>query len=242
MALTPQNNDAFVREVDDELRRDKAEHFMRRYGRLVIVGVGLLLIASAGWLYWQHRQAEAAGLEAETLTQALRDIERPGKAEQDGRAALAGLAGSPRDGYSATARLALADVAMEKGDLKAAAATFRGIAEDGGMAQPFRDLALIRQTAAEYDSLPPGTVAARLQGLAVPGNAWFGSAGEMVAIAHLKAGRRAEAGRLFGQIAKDPAVPETIRSRAVQMSGVLGIDAVAPGIGGGPALDGTDGR
>jgi hypothetical protein len=39
--------------------------------------------------------------------------------------------------------------------------------------------------------------------------------------------QRQQAGTLFGQIARDTGVPETIRQRAVQMAGVLGVDAVA---------------
>jgi hypothetical protein len=62
--------------------------------------------------------------------------------------------------------------------------------------------------------------------LAVPGNPWFGSAGEMVAIAYLEMDKADLAGPLFAQLAQDETVPPTIRSRALQMAGVQGIDAV----------------
>ena len=63
-------------------------------------------------------------------------------------------------------------------------------------------------------------------GRARPGAPWFGSAGELVAGAYLKLDRPQEAGRLFAAIAKDKKVPDSIRSRAVQMAGSLGVDAV----------------
>ena len=66
----------------------------------------------------------------------------------------------------------------------------------------------------------------RLKPLAVPGNPWFGSAGEMVAISYLNMNKSDLAGPLFAQLAKDETVPPTIRSRALQMAGVEGIDAV----------------
>jgi hypothetical protein len=47
----------------------------------------------------------------------------------------------------------------------------------------------------------------------------------MTAIAHLRANRRDLAGTMFGQIAKAEDVPESIRQRAVQMAGLLGVDA-----------------
>jgi hypothetical protein len=58
----------------------------------------------------------------------------------------------------------------------------------------------------------------------VPGNAYFGSAGELVAIAYLDSGRKDLAGRLFGQLAQSDAVPDSIRQRAVQMAGTMGVD------------------
>jgi hypothetical protein len=75
--------------------------------------------------------------------------------------------------------------------------------------------------------MKPADVIARLDGLATPGNAWFGSAGELTAMAMLKLGRKDEAGRLFAAIAADANVPNTIRSRAVQIAGTLGVDASA---------------
>jgi hypothetical protein len=78
----------------------------------------------------------------------------------------------------------------------------------------------------EFDTLPPQTVINRLKPLAKPGHPWFGSAGEMTAIAYTNMGREDLAGPIFAQIAKDETVPETLRSRAVQMAGSLGVDAV----------------
>lgn len=45
-------------------------------------------------------------------------------------------------------------------------------------------------------------------------------------MAYLEQGKRAEAGRLFADIATDRTVPDPIRSRARQMAGVLGVDAI----------------
>ena len=42
-----------------------------------------------------------------------------------------------------------------------------------------------------------------------------------------KQGKKAEAGRMFAAVAADKQVPPTIRSRAVQIAGTLGVDASA---------------
>ena len=97
--------------------------------------------------------------------------------------------------------------------------SIKEIAADGEpAADPIATPRLIRQTALEFDSLKPDQVIARLQPLAKPGNPWFGSAGEMTAMALIKQGKNAEAGRLFAAIAKDKTVPEIASRRAPSRS------------------------
>jgi hypothetical protein len=225
LAITPPNNQAFLREVDEELRRDQLVGFWRRWGIAVAGALVLGLALLGGWLYWQHRQELAAGAEGEQLATAYEALSQnqPGKAQPT----LATLSSSRRDGYRALAVATQADILLQKNDFKGAAAKFAAIAGDALVAAPMRDLALIRQTAAEFDQLKPQVVIERLRPLAVKGNPWFGSAGELVAIAYLRSGRRDLAGQLFGQIANDKDVPATIRQRTVQMAGSMGIDAVA---------------
>jgi hypothetical protein len=222
LALTPQNNEAFLREVDDELRRDQVMTFWERYGRWTIAAIVLALAAFAGFLFWQHRQTEAAGVEGEQL-QVAYDALGNGQPDQAAKT-LAPIAASGNDGYKALAMMTQADILLSKKQDKAAAVQFARIAADTSIARPFRDLALIRQTVAEYDTLKPQVVIERLRPLAVAANPYFGSAGELVAIAYLDSGRKDLAGQLYGQLAKADTVPESIRQRSVQMAGAMGVD------------------
>ena len=222
MALTPQNSEAFRREVDDELRRDQLLTFWERYGRWTIAAIVLALAAFAGFLYWQHRQTEAAGVEGEQLQAAYDAL---GNSQPDQAAkTLAPIATGGSDGNRALALMTQADILLSKKQDKAAAAIFAKVAGDASLAQPFRALALIRQTVAEYDTLKPQVVIERLRPLAVPANPYFGSAGELVAVAYLATGRKDLAGQLFSQMANTETVPESIRQRAIQMAGSMGVD------------------
>jgi hypothetical protein len=232
LAITPQNNDVFMREVDEELRRDEMIAFGRKYGVWIAVAIVLFLIALGGALWWRHHQQAVAGTQGEQFQQALDSLASGNVKAAD--PALATLAQSKHDGYRAMAQFAQADILLKNKDAKGAAAKFAAIAGDTSLDQSFRDLALIRQTSIEYDSLDPARVIARLKPLAVKGDPWFGSAGEMVAMAYLQQNKRAEAGKLFGEIAQDAATPESIRQRAVQMAALLnGADAGAAGAAGG---------
>jgi hypothetical protein len=220
LAVPPNTNDAFLREVDEELRRDELVNVWRRYGRWIVVAVLAGLAAFGGWLYWQHYQQQRAGNEGEKLLASYDEL-----AANKPAPALAELGTSSSPGYRATAKFSQANVLLKNNDLKGAAAKFAEVATDTAVAQPFRDLALIRQTSAEYDSLKPQVVVDRLRPLAQKGNPWFGSAGELVAIAYIQLNRPELARTLFNQMAGDDGVPQSIRDRAVQMASTLGASA-----------------
>lgn len=225
MARPPSDtNEAFVREVDENLRRDQAEQFFRNNLPLIVGAALLLLAAIAGFLYWQNQKAEAAARDSEALVSAMEAL---GNRQPNAAARLDPLLGSDSEGIAAQAALTKAAAALMKGDRTGAIALYKSLAEDDGQAQPIRDLATIRMTALEFDSLQPAAVIARLEPLAQPDSAWFGSAGEMTAMALIKQNKNQEAGRLFAAIAANKTVPVSIRSRAVQIAGTLGVDASA---------------
>jgi hypothetical protein len=85
----------------------------------------------------------------------------------------------------------------------------------------------VRGTSVDFDTLAPEVVISRLQPLATAGNPWFGTAGELTAMAMLKQNRRAEAGRMFAAIAADTTAPASLRGRAEQIAGTLGASVPA---------------
>jgi hypothetical protein len=110
---------------------------------------------------------------------------------------------------------------LAAGKTKEAAAKYGEVAGDSSVGQPIRDLATIRQTHTEFDTLAPQVVIDRLKPLATSDSAWLGSAGEMIAMADLKLNRLAEARAMFKMIAESDKVPGSIRDRAVQATQAL---------------------
>lgn len=222
MAETPDISETFVREVDENLRRDQLRDTVRKYAGWIIAGVVLLLAASGGFIYWQDYKTKQNGADIDQLAQVFTGLS---KGNVEGAASkLDALSKGTSKGVRASASLGRAAVALEQGDPKLAIDKFRAIAGDSSLPQPARDLALIRQTALEFDSLKPEEVIARMEPLAKTGEPWFGSAGEMTAMAYLKQGKTADAGKLFAAIARDDKVPDTIRSRTGQMASSLGFN------------------
>ena len=224
MAIKPSDPDTFMREVDEELRRERLNKIVSRYGWAIVGGIVLLLGAIGGYIWWQDRQQQQAATQGEALLQALDGMEAGNRNLAASK--IGPLATSNVEGYRIAALFARASSQAEAGQNPAAIATLKSIAEDQNIAEPYRQAALVRQTALEFDQLQPRIVIQRLGPLARPGQAWFGTAGEMVGIAHLRMQRTDLAGPLFKQIAEDRNVPSSIRTRAVQMAGSLGFNAV----------------
>jgi hypothetical protein len=222
LAQPPDITETFVREVDENLRRDRLRDSAKKYSGWLIAAVILFLGASGGWLYWQDYRARQSEKAVDELAQIYTAISKG----QVGAAPaqLDALSNDRSKGVRASAMFGRAAVAVEQNDTKLAIAKYREIAADTSLPAPFRDLATIRQTALEFDSMKPDQVIARLAPLAKPGTPWFGSAGEMTGMALIKQGKNAEAGRLFGAIAKDKQVPDSLRARSVQLASSLGVD------------------
>ena len=225
MALTPDTpNEAFLREVDENLRRDQMQDFARRYGKWLIAALVLFLAGIALWLYWQDRQAKQAAAQSEELMAAYTDAGTNKLPSAKNR--LETLNDADNDVVRALALLSEAALALGANDRAAALAKYRTISS-GDFPEPYQQLAIVRATALEFDSIKPEEVVARLQPMAKAGEPWFASAGEMTAMALLKQGQKAQAARLFAAIAADQQAPATMRSRAAQIAGTLGVDASA---------------
>lgn len=223
---TPSHEDGvLIREIDEAVREDALLQFLREHG-LKVLGVVTLGVAGLGaYLVWDHFAEQKLEQQSETLiasfdAAAARDF----KGASDTAGSL--VAGGSSDGARASARFMQAGAALEQGDTAKASGLYRAIFNDPQTPAALRDLARIRDVSLNYDAMKPADVIAQLGPIAKPGNAYFGSAGELVAMAHAESGNRAQAGKIFAAIAKDEDQPETLRSRARQMAGLMGVDAV----------------
>ena len=226
MVLTPDTpNEAFLREVDDNLRRDQARDFAKKYGSWLIAAVVLFLAGVAAYLYWQNYQQKKAAEQSEELVSIYNDI--GGGRSKNAERRLKPLEDSGNDMVRTLTLLTEAALALDKNDKAGAIQKYQAISADKGLPGPYRDLALLRSTALQFDSLKPDEVISRLEPLAKPGEPWFGSAAEMTAMAYIKQGHNDSAAKLFAAIAADKAAPQSLRTRSAQIAGTLGVDATA---------------
>ena len=205
-------DDSFIREVNDELRSDQMRGVWARFGGVIIAIAVLIVVGTigkVGYEYWSESSASKSGDEfLAALTLAKAD-----KADE----AIAAFGALEKDGYGAypvLARMRAATLQAQKGDTEAAIATFSRIAKDTSIAPAMRDAARIRAAYLLVDTGTYEQVSAEVEQLAVPANGLRHSAREALGLAAYKAGDMAKAKGWFQQITDDAQSPRNLANRA----------------------------
>ena len=214
--------DGFLREVDEALREEQVVDAFKRFAKPVGALLAVGLLALAAYLYWDN---SVKGEAARRSEQAMIALDKLQAGQFDAAATdFEALAKVGPDASRTLALMNLAAIAAEQGKIDEAAKKFAAIAADPKAPKLYRDLAAVREVTLRFDTLKPDDVIARLKPIAVPGNAYFGTAGELLGMAYLDAGKPDQAGALFAQIGQDKTVPQSIRIRVRQIASGLGYD------------------
>jgi len=206
-------------EVDEELRAERTQQLLKRYGGLIVAGALLIVGAAAGWQGWrwyQARQDQAAAVEYITAM-TLADATAAGSSDAGRAAAInafATLATRTPDGYATLARLHEAALKAQSGDLTGAAALWDRVAGDSAADPLLRDLASLMWAEHQIDTGDPAALEARLKALAAPGNPWRSLAEEQLALLDMRLGKADAAKATLRRLAQDTGAPNGVRGRA----------------------------
>jgi hypothetical protein len=136
-------------EVDEEVRRDKAAEFWKKYQNLILTAAALVVLASAGFRYWQYERDRAAQAAGDQFQEALAALEA-GKLDE-AKAGLDKIAAQGPSGYRALAQMAAAGAKAAK-DPQGAIAAFDAVAGDVSIDPLLRDAARLRAAFLRVDS------------------------------------------------------------------------------------------
>jgi hypothetical protein len=214
-------------EVEEDLRAERAQALLKRYGGLLIALALLTIGVAAGWQAWNWWQAKrdlAAGtafLAAMSTAQAV----GPANDAASRKAAIAAfeqVAATAPDGYRNLARLRAAGLLADAGDVAAAAALYDEVAADSSADKLVRDLASLLWAQRQLDTGDPARLEARLKALAVPANPWHALASEDLALLDLRQGHTDAAKATLRGLAGDVTLPQDMRGRASGLLNRLG--------------------
>ncbi len=208
-------------EVDEDLRADRAQRFLKRYGSWI--GAAMLLVVAAvgglqGWRWYQDRQAVKA---AETFLAASTAAAATGADAKAVADRFGATAADAPAGYRTLARLRAAALLVGP-DAPAALAQYDQLSRDSAVEPLYRDLATLLWGLHGLGVTEPAQIESRLAPLAVAGNPWHASAREVRALAALQRGDAAAARQGLEALANDVTAPQGVRERAGRLLTGLG--------------------
>lgn len=213
------SDDSFIREVNEEMRQDRARLLWERFGPVALVLAILVVLGTAAFVayeYWAERQASRSG---DAYLQAL-TLANSGNSDE----ALAELKTLEADGYGAypvLARMRAATVLADKGDFDSAVKAFDEVAADKAIPGVLRDMARLRAAYMLVDHGSYADVSKRVEDLTADTNPLRNSAREALGLAAWKDGKAEDALKLFDQISSDDGAPRNARERATLMSELI---------------------
>ncbi|MEH6717903.1 MAG: tetratricopeptide repeat protein [Aurantimonas endophytica] len=223
------SDDSFIREVNEELRQDKVQEAWSKFGRWLLIGVAILLVATAAYVGWDRYQAAQANVSGDRYLVAL-DLAAAGQPDE-AVAALEALIADGHGAYPDLARMRIGSIREAQGQPQEAVAAFDAVAGDSSAPQPIRDMAAVRAAYILVDSGTVDDVRARVERLTGDSEPLRFPAREAIALAAWKAGDTETASGLFQQLVDDAGASNGISARARLM-----LDVIASGA---PAAEGA---
>lgn len=210
-------SDEFIREVEEELQRERLAKLWQRFGPWVIAAAGLVVLGTAGkvgWESWRESRIHARANAFAAVDQ------RVGQPEERANAWLE-LAQGADDGFAALARLRAAAALREAGKSEQAAEVLAGLGS-AASAGPLSDLAALLASWYRLESADPARLDAELEAQSAAGRAFRHTARELQALSALRAGDEARARERLSELVQDATTPVSQQQRLRQLLEILG--------------------
>lgn len=207
------------REVEQDLRRERASRLWEKYG-IYVIGLAVAIVVGAaaiiGWQEWRISVNEAASDRYDEVVAAAQK-EKPAEAV----AMLKQFADDNSGGYAVLARLQEADALMEAGKTEEAVKAFEAVASDSDATEIVRGMASIKAMLLTLDKASLDDVKARMMPLVEARSPWASNAQELMGLAAYRAGDYQFANEQFQAILESQSIPPGMRDRAHVMQAVL---------------------
>ena len=211
------NQDSFINEVSEEVRRDRLYALYKKYGWMAI-SVVVLIVAGAAANEWRKAGQEAAAQAAgDALLSAFEETDTVTRV-----ASLATIDAGDNAARAALTSLAEAAAHAEAGDIARSVTILETVSIDPTAPRVYQELAALKAVMLGADTTDPDARISRMNGLVQSGSSFALLALEQIALAEIQAGRTDDAIATLREIVADAQVTQDLRQRATQLMVSLG--------------------
>ncbi len=201
-----------IRQIEEEVRRERYLKLWQQYGTYVVGGVALLVAFFGGWQWYSAYQLNRAQTAGAQFSEALERLQ--GDKKEDGIKGLEQIASEGSPAYAVLAKLRLAGEHREAGENDKALALYEQVAKDGGVDRYLSSFAELQIASLKVDSASWTDVENRLKPLMEEDAPWRFSARELLGLAAFKHGKWSEARDAYSALLTGEGVPGALRQRA----------------------------
>lgn len=205
------DGDSLLREVDEELRREKMERLWQRYNGLILGAAAVVIAGVAGYKFLESRRLSATYTAGSQFNAAV-ELANQNKREEAVKA-FQHIAETGPHGYASLAKLHIAGAYVKDGKTAEAVAAFDALAADPSVDQLLKNFAQLQAASLRMDQADFTEMQNRLNSLTGESSPYKVSARELLGFAAFKAGKLEEARKLLEPLLIDPNATRAIQDR-----------------------------
>lgn len=212
--------DAFIREVDEDLKNESLKKMWDKYGLLITIFVVVVLTLAVSYeslKAWYIKRAENW---SDAYAVAL-SLQNQGKYEESSQA-LSMIVDKKFGSFANLAKMQQVNVLLDSGKTEEALELLQKIVDDKGFNSQLRDVAIIKLASYKQDNAPRQEMEQLLAPIVKnPENAWYVFAQDMLAMVSVRDGNVKEAKEIYNNLLNDNGVSEDIKGRIKDILSVL---------------------
>ncbi|MBQ8481074.1 MAG: tetratricopeptide repeat protein [Alphaproteobacteria bacterium] len=212
--INPDLTDAFIQEVDEDVKNDNLKVLWNRYGLLIIAFV--VLAVSAAISFDQIKNWKVAQNQRHTeeyMAAAQFQAENPDATI----AALQQVSQKNQGIFSDFARLQIANVLLNQDKIEEALTALEGIVNDKQVNSEVQHIALIKLATYKLDTMDRASFEQLLQPLVAENTSWTPMVQDLLAMSAIKNGDIATARTIYENILKIEDLPDSFKIKVQDM-------------------------
>lgn len=211
--VNPEFTDAFIQEVDEDVKNDNLKVIWNRYGVFIIAFVVLAVSAAISFdriRAWKTAQNQK---ETETYMAAAQLRENP----EDTITALQQITQNNQGIFGDFARLQIANVLFNSGKNDEALTTLQSLIDDKQVNSEVKHIALIKYATYQVDTMPQDEFRKLVEPLLSADSSWAPLANDLLAMSAIQNGDIETAKKIYEGILKIKDLPEGFRAKIQDM-------------------------
>ena len=216
--INPEYTDAFIQEIDEDVKNDNLKVFWDKYGIFVVLLVVLAVSATVSFEKIRSWKAEQNQQTTENYMSAAQLRENP----EETIAALQQINQSNQGIFSDFAKLQIANVLFNQNKNEEAMAALQSLIDDKQANDEVKNIALIKLATYKVDQLPRAEFEALVKPIIDANNSWTPLAQDLLAMSAIQEGDVDTARSIYENILKIKDWPEGFKTKVQDMLTSLG--------------------